>query len=114
MSDYDGRSLEVDAATVHQAARDIRSAQDEVNQHLATVRGAAEMLGTAWTGQAAVAFTNLINRWNNDARQLAQAMTDIADLLDRSANRHTLTDADSVSMLNRMDGAIDGILHPHP
>ena len=66
----------------------------------------------AWTGQAAGAFTNLINRWDNDAKQLAAAMEDIAKLLDTSATQHELTDEDSMSVLNRMDSSVDNILHP--
>ena len=114
MSDGEGRHLEVDHLTLHQAARDIRTANDDVNKHLATVRGAAEVLAGAWTGQAATAFTNLITRWDNDAKQLAAAMQDIARLLDTSADRHQSMDEESMSVLNRMDSSVDHILHPHP
>jgi WXG100 family type VII secretion target len=113
MSDGEGRHLEVDHATLHQAAREIRAANDDVNKHLATVRGAAEVLGSAWTGQAATAFTGLMARWDADAKQLAAAMQDIARLLDESANRHQSMDEESMSVLNRMDSSVDHILHPH-
>jgi len=113
MSDGEGRHLEVDHATLHQAANEIRAANDDVNKHLATVRGAAEVLGSAWTGQAATAFTNLITRWDADAKQLAGAMQDIARLLDTSANRHQQMDEESMGVLNRMDSSVDHILHPH-
>jgi WXG100 family type VII secretion target len=115
MSDNEGgRSLEVDELTLHQAAREIRSAKADIDNHLGTIRGAAEVLGVAWTGQAAGAFTNLMERWNNDARQLAAAMEDIAVLLDRSAKSHSLNDEQSMSMLNRMDSSVDSIIHPNP
>ena len=114
MSDGEGRHLEVDALTLHQAARDIRTANDDVNKHLATVRGAAEVLGSAWTGQAATAFTNLMARWDADAKQLAAAMQEIARLLDTSGDRHQSMDEESMGVLNRMDSSVDHILHPHP
>jgi WXG100 family type VII secretion target len=112
MSDGQGHNLEVDQATLHQAARDIRSANADVNTHLGTVRGAAEILGSAWTGQAATAFTNLMIRWDADAKQLAAAMNDIADLLDKSAHSHSMTDDESMNMLNRMDSSVNNILNP--
>ena len=112
MGNEDGRSLEVDQATLHQVARDIRSARDDISGHLGTVRGAAEILGSAWQGQAASAFTNLIQRWDVDAKQLAAAMDDIAALLDRSADSHELNDAESMRVLNRMDSSVDHILNP--
>lgn len=104
--------LQVDQATLHQVARDIRSAKDDISAHLGTVRGAAEILGSAWTGQAASAFTNLMLRWDGDAKQLAAAMDDIANLLDKSADSHEMNDADSMNMLNRIDGSVGSILNP--
>jgi|SRR5690242_18345545 WXG100 family type VII secretion target len=104
--------LQVDQATLHQVARDIRTAKDDISAHLGTVRGAAEILGSAWTGQAASAFTNLMLRWDGDAKQLAAAMDDIANLLDKSANSHEMNDADSMNMLNRIDGSVGSILNP--
>jgi WXG100 family type VII secretion target len=114
MSDVDGsgRSLEVDHATLHQVANDIRSANTDVNKHLGTVRGAAEVLGGAWTGQAATAFTNLMLRWDDDAKKLAAAMDDIANLLDKSANSHEFNDAESMRVLRGMDGSVNSILNP--
>ena len=104
--------LQVDQATLHQVARDIRTAKDDISAHLGTVRGAAEILGSAWTGQAASAFANLMLRWDGDAKQLAAAMDDIANLLDKSANSHEMNDADSMNMLNRIDGSVGSILNP--
>ena len=112
MSDADGTRLEVDQVTLHQVARDIRSARDDINVHLGTVRGAAEILGSAWQGQAASAFTSLIMRWDGDAKQLAAAMSDIANLLDRTADSHEMGDAESMRVLNRMDSSVDHILNP--
>jgi WXG100 family type VII secretion target len=112
MSDGNGRSLEVDQATLHQVARDIRSANEDINKHLGTVRGAAEVLGSAWTGQAASAFTNLMVRWDADTKKLTAAMLDIANLLDKSANMHEMSDDESMRVLNRMDGSVNTILNP--
>jgi WXG100 family type VII secretion target len=107
-----GHNLQVDQATLHQVARDIRAARTEINGHLGTVRGAAEALGAAWQGQAAAAFTNLMLRWDSDAKQLAAAMDNIADLMDRSATQHELSDDESMRMLNRVDGSVNSILNP--
>jgi WXG100 family type VII secretion target len=113
MSDNEGRHLEVEEATLFQAAKDLRAAEGDITTHLGTVRGAAQTLGSAWTGQAASAFTNLITRWDNDAKQLVQAMSDIADLLDKAGKSHSMNDQASMDMLNRMDSSVDNILNPH-
>src|SRR5262245_1925362 len=113
MSDADGRSLQVEQETLHKVAQDIRTAESDINGHLGTVRGAAAVLAGAWTGQAATAFTNLIQRWDADAKKLIGAMDTIAGLLDRSADRHELTDQDSMQMLNRVDNSVGSILNPN-
>ena len=88
------------------------SANEDINKHLGTVRGAAEVLGSAWTGQAASAFTNLMVRWDADTKKLAAAMQEIAHLLDTTANAHMAGDDESLRVLNRMDGAVNNILNP--
>jgi 6 kDa early secretory antigenic target len=112
MSDGDGRSLEVDHATLRQVANDIRSAEEDIQGLLGTVRGAAETLGSSWTGQAASAFTNLMVRWDGDTKKLVGAMSDIAGLLDKAANAHQMTDEASMQALGRIDSGVNNILNP--
>jgi uncharacterized protein YukE len=46
-------------------------------------------------------------RWGDDATKLLQAMDNIADLLDKSANTHQANDEQQSEMLNRFHSALN-------
>jgi uncharacterized protein YukE len=46
-------------------------------------------------------------RWNEDVAKLLQAMDNIADLLDKSANTHQANDEQQNEMLNKFQSALN-------
>ncbi|GIE78135.1 hypothetical protein Aph02nite_40850 [Actinoplanes philippinensis] len=97
----------VDQATLATAASDVRSTRTEVDGQLKSLQGNVQELGSAWKGQAATGFSNLMQRWDTDVKKLLTAMDEIADLLDKSGNVHASNDEQQNSMFNQFNSAVN-------
>jgi ESAT-6 family protein len=100
--------IQVNAATLHQAAKDVRTTRTEVDGELKTLLGVVDDLAVAWEGQASAGFQRLMLRWNDDVTKLLHAMDEIADLLDKSATQHTANDEQQQQALDRIQQALNG------
>ena len=100
--------IQVNAATLHQAAKDVRTTRTEVDGELKTLLGVVDDLAVAWEGQASAGFQRLMLRWSDDVSKLLHAMDEIADLLDKSATQHTVNDEQQQQALDRIQQALNG------
>jgi WXG100 family type VII secretion target len=103
-----GQPFSVDHVTLHTAAKDVRNIRTEVDGELAKLRSTVEELAGAWQGRAAAGFQQVITRWDGDVKKLLQAMDQIAELLDKSANTHAANDEQQEQMLNKFHSALNG------
>lgn len=99
--------IELDAATLHQAANDVRSTRSDVDGDLGRLWNAVDDLAMAWLGEASAGFQQLMNRWQQDVDKLLTAMDNIADLLDQSGTQHEVNDADQSTMMSRFNSALN-------
>ena len=70
---------------------------DAIAGELAGLRAALAPLGSDWAGQAALAFTTLIDDWARGADSLQQALTGIATLLSRAGGAYAQAEAQIAS-----------------
>lgn len=99
--------FEVDHATLHTAANDVRTTRSEVEGQLRTLWGVVDDLAIAWQGQASAGFQNLMQRWNENTNKLLTALGNIADLLDKAGTQHQVTDEQQQEMLNKFHAALN-------
>ncbi len=99
--------FEVEHATLHTAASDVRSTRSEVDGELKKLWGVVDDLAIAWKGSASAGFQNLMSRWNEDVQKLLQAMDNIADLLDKTGTAHQVTDEEQQQMLDKFHSALN-------
>jgi WXG100 family type VII secretion target len=102
-----GSPFEVDHATLHTAASDVRTTRSEVDGELRRLGNTVQELGAAWQGQAASGFQQLMERWNQDTDKLLKALEDIADLLDKAGTQHQVTDEEQQQMLDKFHAALN-------
>jgi 6 kDa early secretory antigenic target len=107
MTGMSGSPFQVDHATLHTAANDVRSTRSEVDGQLKALSGVVEELGAAWQGQAAGGFQRLMAGWNGDVTKLLQAMDSIADLLDKSGTQHQVNEEHQDQMFNKFNSALN-------
>jgi WXG100 family type VII secretion target len=100
-------SFNVDHATLHTAANDVRATRAEVEDQLKQLWDAADELAIAWKGSASAGFQRLFQRWDEDAKALVKAMNDIADLLDKSGTTHQVNDEQQQQLLDRIHSTLN-------
>lgn len=100
-------AFEVDGATLHQAANDVRSTRSDVDGDLSRLRGMVDQLANAWRGQAGVGFQNLMQRWDQDTAKLLNALDNIGELLDQSGTQHEVNDESQQAEMNRIASALN-------
>jgi WXG100 family type VII secretion target len=99
--------MQVDHATLHTAANDVRSTRSEVDGELKKLWGVVDDLAVAWKGQASGGFQTLMQRWNDDVKKLLEAMDNIANLLDKAGTAHQATDEQQQQMLDKFHSALN-------
>jgi ESAT-6 family protein len=99
--------FEVDHATLHTAAKDVRDTRTQVDGELKKLLSVVDDLAVAWQGQASGGFQRLMIRWNEDTVKLQTALDNIADLLDQSGTAHQATDDEQNQMLNKFQSALN-------
>lgn len=92
---------------MHAAAKDVRATHDTVNGKLSDLRGAIDDLVAAWKGDASAGFVKVMHRWDQDTTKLLTALSDIADLLDKSANTHQANEEQQAAMMNKYGSSLN-------
>jgi WXG100 family type VII secretion target len=100
-------AFEVDHATLHTAANDVRTTRDEVDGEMKKLWNVVDDLAIAWQGKASTGFQSLMTRWDEDVKQLQKALSDIADLLDKSGTTHQVNDEEQQQMLDKFHSALN-------
>jgi WXG100 family type VII secretion target len=90
---------------MQKAASQIRQTSDEINGELRSLLSLIEPLASQWRGEASTAFHQLIDRWNQDANKLTQALVGIADAMDSSHTNYSTSEEQNRSQIaNIMSG----------
>ena len=74
------------------AAKHVAEVNQSVQGQLLALRNQLAPLGGAWKGQAATAFGLLMQRWDNDARNLNEALSSIGEQIRGSGAAYAQAD----------------------
>ncbi|KAB1504259.1 WXG100 family type VII secretion target [Corynebacterium sp. 320] len=85
-------SFKTDVATMTSAASNVDNINGEVQGELSRLQNVVDSVSGAWKGQAQGAFQGLMERWNQSARELNEALMSISDNL--RANAHAFDDTE--------------------
>ncbi len=69
-------------------AQHVFEVNDSVQSQLATLRNQIAPLAGAWKGQASVAFQTLMQRWDQDAAKLNEALRSIGEQIQGSGQTY--------------------------
>lgn len=95
--------------TVEEMARaggHVFTVDDGVQSDLAALRGKLAPLAGAWRGEAALAFTGLMARWDADARALSEALRSIGEAIQGSARTYETQDQQGSADLSAIRAAL--------
>ena len=93
-------SMNVTSEELDALAKRIIETDETAQGYLRQVRSAAETVGASWTGQAATAFQNLINRFDDDSRKVQEALRAIAEQIASSADVYARQEEENKSAVS--------------
>lgn len=79
------------------AAGRVDDTNNEVQGELGRLRGVVDGLRGSWAGNAQNSFDGLMNRWNTSARELQEALMDIAENIRQNAKHFDGMEADNAN-----------------
>lgn len=77
----------------------------QVQSELVRLQGVVDGVRGSWAGSAQVSFDNLMERWNNSARELREALTAIGENIRSNAHHFGEMEAQNASALSNVGGA---------
>jgi WXG100 family type VII secretion target len=89
------------------AARHVVDVNNSVQGQLSALHNQLEPLAGAWQGQAAAAFQTLMERWNKDARDLNNALSEIGEQIRESGTTYQQADDTEHQNYSRISQALD-------
>lgn len=101
MAGYKGEVAQFTAA--HQKVSDNKTT---IDQELRKLRSNMENTAGQWEGQAASAFRNLMNRFEEDALKLSQALQGIAELLQQAGSQYEAQEEEHSSSFSGISNAL--------
>ena len=85
-------------------AGQVDDTNDQVQNELSRLRGVVDSVRGSWAGQAQVSFDALMNRWNDSARQLQEALDSISTNIRANARSFDTTEADNAQAFSAVGG----------
>ncbi|WP_293771076.1 WXG100 family type VII secretion target [uncultured Corynebacterium sp.] len=83
----------------------VDSTNDEVQGELTRLQGVVDSVRGNWAGEAQASFDNLMQRYNNAAQQLREALTSISDNIRSNAQHFSTTESDNAQAFSNVGGA---------
>lgn len=94
-------------AEMEVAGRKVQSVNDGVRSQLAMLRSNLEPLRGFWTGGAALQFTALMQRWDDNARSLNDALGSIGESILASAGTYQRQEDEQSTRMSSINVALD-------
>lgn len=89
------------------ASAKVLATSDDIQAVLARVRSEAESTRAHWSGEAQIAFSALMQRWDDNSRTLNQALRGISDNLKANAQAYSVSETDNAAALKQAAGALN-------
>lgn len=96
-----GEVSAVDGA-LKQGAQAVAQSRAELKTELSSLEGKLSSIGLAWKGQGAVAFTQLMARWRDDASKMVGALDEFEQNLNSSGTSYDTADESQSTVMSKL------------
>jgi len=103
MSGYTATAEELSALAKH-----IVDVDNDTQGTLRNVRSTVDGLRSAWRGGAAEAFNRLMDRFDEDARRLQEALRGIAEQMDATSVTYVKQEEEATQLSSGIEGRLGG------
>lgn len=93
---------------MQKAGQHVLDVNQDVQQRLASLRGQLEPLAGAWRGEASLAFARLMQRWDQDANKLNQALMGIGESIGASSTTYAQQEERERASMSAIEAALEG------
>jgi WXG100 family type VII secretion target len=87
-------------------AQMVATARGDLDQQLSTLRGKLSGIGAQWQGAGSMAFQQVMNRWDEDARRIITALNEFEQNLQVSERTYNAADETQSSTFSRLQGRL--------
>ena len=97
-----GSSYGTDFETMTKAAQSVNQAVQDIGAEMRSLDSALEPIASAWKGQAASAFQQLIQKFNDDCTKLTQALDAIGQAMGANTKNYTAAEEQQSSAMGQL------------
>jgi len=96
------------AAELIQAGKNMNDTNQELQANLSQLANEVESIASAWQGQAATAFAQLMDAFQNDAKNLNDSLNKIAEAIAGSAQAYQQQEEESARSVSSITSTLGG------
>ena len=97
---------EAGAPELKQAAKQMESANSDLQQQLSSLASEVEGIAGSWAGEAHTAFQTLMARFHEDAQKLNQALLQISEQVSATSTQYEQQEAQAQSSLSNITNTL--------
>ncbi|GAB3707973.1 WXG100 family type VII secretion target [Amycolatopsis oliviviridis] len=86
-----------------QSEKRVTEVRVAMDQNLAKLRDNIEATRAGWTGDASVAFNNVMKRYNEAGQGLNRALQNIAELLEQAGSKYNASEQQQQELINSVN-----------
>ncbi|MDQ3154277.1 MAG: WXG100 family type VII secretion target [Actinomycetota bacterium] len=100
-------SYQVTPEEMQAGANNVFTTNETVQGQLSSLRNQLAPLAGAWQGQASTAFQTLMQRWDENARRLNEALRAIGEQLQASGTSYAQQEEQQTQSISSISGALE-------
>lgn len=101
-------SFKTGAPELQRAAQQMMQTNQELMGNLNKMAGECEQIRGTWSGEAAIAFTNLMERFSTDAKNLNQSLEQISEAVDTNAKNYQQQEQEAQQSISSIASTLGG------
>lgn len=101
-------SFKTGAQELQTAAQQMETSNEQLMGNLKTLAGECEQIRGTWSGTAAVAFTNLMTRFEEDAKKLNDSLQQISQAVTGNAAAYAQQEQEAQDSINKITNTLGG------
>jgi WXG100 family type VII secretion target len=96
------------AAELQKAGQQMEDTNQQLMSNLQKLSGECQQIEGSWSGLAATAFQNLMNRFQADAKNLNDSLNQISESIGANATNYAQQEQESQEAMSKITSALGG------
>ena len=101
-------SFKTGAAELQKAAQQMEDTNQQLMSNLSKMAGECEGIKSSWQGAASIAFGNLMERFQTDAKNLNDSLNQISQAVTSNAQNYAQQEEEAQQSISKITSALGG------